>query len=56
MEDIRAAYMWKRMTNLSRFWTSDQTRTENEIIFSRKMVKVKIPQIVCQKVWKQYCH
>ena len=45
MEDFCVAYM-----------IPDQTKTENEIIFSRKMVKVKIPQIACQNVLKQYSH
>ena len=44
------------MTDLSRSWTSDQTKNENKNIFSRKMVKLKIPQIAGQKVLKQYCH
>ena len=47
--------MWKN-DNWSRSWISDQTKTENEILFSRKIVKVKILQIACQKVLKQYCH
>ena len=44
------------MADLSRSWTSDQTKNENKNIFSRKMVKLKTPQIAGQKVLKQYCH
>ena len=46
-------YVYEKNDKLKKILTYDQTKTENEIIFSRQKVKVMIPQTACQKVLKQ---